>query len=455
MPLNFKSPAFIGHVGGLDNPPVPIQIAILGGLSESVVAVLNQNQTNLNDFANAVFSESNGGLIVGWSVTKIKLRIAGSDNTAYVVLDNSDGSILAQVNIGGTTSQFYTLSSPILITSGLTLNIGVKGGGGAARPFGFLSAGGGSRIERDTSNSDAYPTITSPVIGDFLTCTGCSIGWEIEMEPPAFLEATGGNITEDGDFKIHTFNSSGNFDVTQVGLDDKVEYLVIAGGGSGSDNTGGGGAGGRLTNGTEDFAVTVQDYTITVGAGGAPTNSNGSNSIFDIIEADGGGFGGTGNGDNANDGGSGGGGGYHTSSVVRFQGGISITPPSGQGFAGGEGFANGGSTGAFGGGGGGGSSEVGEGTPIISVAGDGGDGLDSSITGSAVKKAGGGGSGIINFGSPTAGVGGAGGGGDGKIGTGLTGNNGTANTGGGGGSVFLGTGGAGGSGIVQIRYRFK
>ena len=33
----------------------------------------------------------------------------------------------------------------------------------------------------------------------------------------AFTAATGGTITTDGDFKVHTFNSSGTFQVTAVG----------------------------------------------------------------------------------------------------------------------------------------------------------------------------------------------------------------------------------------------
>ena len=43
--------------------------------------------------------------------------------------------------------------------------------------------------------------------------------------------ATGGTITYDGDYKIHTFTSSGNFVVTS---DGDVNVLVIAGGGGGS-----------------------------------------------------------------------------------------------------------------------------------------------------------------------------------------------------------------------------
>ena len=59
----------------------------------------------------------------------------------------------------------------------------------------------------------------------------------------AFPSATGGTITTDGDYKIHTFNSSGSFAVT-VGTNANVEYLVIAGGGAGGSGGGGSGAGG-------------------------------------------------------------------------------------------------------------------------------------------------------------------------------------------------------------------
>jgi len=101
-----------------------------------------------------------------------------------------------------------------------------------------------------------------------------------------FTEATGGTVTTSGDYKIHTFNSSGTFSVTQVGSSASVDYLVIAGGGGGGPGHsadyrqgGGGGAGGYLTS---TFSALVGDYTITVGAGGAQTN-NGSNAS--IIKA--------------------------------------------------------------------------------------------------------------------------------------------------------------------------
>ena len=50
-----------------------------------------------------------------------------------------------------------------------------------------------------------------------------------------FVAATGGTITTCGDFKVHTFTSSGCFQVTSAGQPSgstKVDYLVVALGGS-------------------------------------------------------------------------------------------------------------------------------------------------------------------------------------------------------------------------------
>lgn len=57
--------------------------------------------------------------------------------------------------------------------------------------------------------------------------------------PTTYTAATGGSVTTDGDYKVHTFNSSGTFTVSEVGTNNTVEYLIIAGGG-GSGFGGGG-----------------------------------------------------------------------------------------------------------------------------------------------------------------------------------------------------------------------
>ena len=55
------------------------------------------------------------------------------------------------------------------------------------------------------------------------------------------VEATGGNtITDNGDFKVHTFTSPGQITFSKIPATASVEYLLVAGGGGGS---GGGGRG--------------------------------------------------------------------------------------------------------------------------------------------------------------------------------------------------------------------
>jgi len=154
-----------------------------------------------------------------------------------------------------------------------------------------------------------------------------------------FIRATGGTVTTDGDYKVHTFTTSGTLTL-DVGTDatygDIVEYLVIAGGaGGGGELGGGGGAGGYLTG--TSFNVTTQAYSITVGAGGAGSGgydspdigASGSSSVFSTITTTGGGGGG-GSAENGASGGSGGG-----QWVGGSSGGGAGT--SGQGNAGGQG----------------------------------------------------------------------------------------------------------------------
>ena len=274
-------------------------------------------------------------------------------------------------------------------------------------------------------------------------------GFHLNFAGGGLISATGGTITTDGDFKVHSFTSNGTFTPTITGhTESDVEYLVIAGGGGGGAKGGGGGAGGFRT-GFEGI-TSGTGYGITVGAGGAGGTGlsvrgvNGANSVFDSVTSVGGGGGGSDAGvyRNGSDGGSGGGvaGGGYGDTVA----GGSAT--SGQGFDGGNHITSS----PYNGGGGGGAGAVG------ATNGNGGAGLASSITGSSVTRAGGGGGGGDVSGS--AGAAGAGGGGAGA-GASDTPAAGTVNTGGGGGAGGNGgghvDGAAGGSGIVIIRYRFQ
>jgi len=300
-----------------------------------------------------------------------------------------------------------------------------------------------------------------------------------DLPRPTFLTATGGTITEDGDYKVHTFTGPGTFTVSEVSdtpASNEVSYIVVAGGGGGGKGGGGGGAGGFRESkagndcysaspleGATNITVTAQGYPITVGGGGdgqtsspASRGASGNNSVFSTVTSAGGG--GAGSHDNVagKTGGSGGGNGNGSAASgesAKAGNTPPVSPPQGQ--PGGPTNSPNGPP-AFGGSGGGGATAAGgAGTP--SAGGAGGAGATTSINGSPVTRSGGGGGSV--FGGCGQGAGGSGGGGAGGPGNSPgAGTAGTANTGGGGGgggNGSCGNGANGGSGVVIIRYKFQ
>ena len=267
------------------------------------------------------------------------------------------------------------------------------------------------------------------------------------------VEATGGTITYDGLYTIHTFTSSGTFTPKHSG---NVSALLVAGGGGGGSSYGGGGGGGGIVQ-ASSIAVTPQAYTVTIGDGGtggvfdgARVGSNGGNSTFGGQTATGGGGGGCGNPQSNADGGQNGGSGGGEGGWIPSTN--STNPPNSsgsQGYGGGAGAGTG--TKAGGGGGGGGGTGASGGA---SSAGNGGVGLISTISGTSTYYSGGGGGGADS--GLTLGSGGSGGGGNGGSATwpsAVAGSAGTANTGGGGGAGSqIANGGLGGKGIVIVKY---
>jgi hypothetical protein len=291
------------------------------------------------------------------------------------------------------------------------------------------------------------------------------------MGGSADLLPTGGTVTELGGYRIHTFTSSGAFNVKGA---MNVDVLVVAGGGAGgmyysTNANGGGGGGGVIVQ--AGYAVTPGPITVTVGVGGggvmnsgnsANSNrvgANGQNSVFGTLVAIGGGGGGASNIGAGQNGGSGGGGAYYNSAYgVSTQAG---------GFGNHGGLGN--QTWTGGGGGGAGSAGI-----DGNVTGNGGAGIANAFSGTTQYYGGGGGGGGNS--SERAGDGMDGGG----RGCGTTTyysynlyiketnpntrGSGTANaipnTGGGGGggsywssnAMYYDGSGSGGSGIVIVRY---
>jgi hypothetical protein len=234
---------------------------------------------------------------------------------------------------------------------------------------------------------------------------------------------SGGTVTTDSTYIIHTFTSSGTFTCSaQV----YVDILIVGGGGSGGGGKNsiahaGGGGGGGVLSGSMD--VSDGSHTVIVGTGGPGgegqmnQGANGNDSSFDSYVAYGGGGGGgasnSGSAKNGLPGGSGGGGGGQTYGAYGSSTQTSQSPMTGYGNIGHAGQGN------DAGGGGGGAGGAGG---VYS----GGTGLSSSISGSSITYAAGG--------------------------TSNSGSTGTNGRGSGGGGLASGSGSSGGSGVVIIRY---
>lgn len=316
-----------------------------------------------------------------------------------------------------------------------------------------------------------FKTLTAftAVIGS-LFARGASFEVASQADIEKYAAATGGDEVRkidngDGtvDF-IHIFTntaSTANFTVPAMNAirAGSGRILVVGGGAGGSGDCGGGGGAGGLIY---KDALNLASGTVTVGAGGAQSDSgatgnNGLNTVLTLgsttYTALGGGTSGKWGAYAGVDGGSGGG--SSSGDSTQNTPGQGLQPSSASG-----GFGNSGGRGGpndmGGGGGGAGSAGV---DATGEVAGDGGAGLEYDISGEMAFYAAGGGGAATH--GRTLGKGGSGIGGDGLNNKGAdpagAGKAGTGSGGGGGGGGGSGTsiGGAGGSGVVIIRYAVK
>lgn len=304
------------------------------------------------------------------------------------------------------------------------------------------------------SNTAAISGLTlTPNSGSFVANSTFSLYGlaQVGTTPAIAPKADGGNVIgTDGTYWYHAFLSNGTF-TPQVGL--TCDFTIVGGGGGGGRLGGGGGAGGfrRLTS----QPLSVGNYPVTIGAGGAAgTAASGQNNGFIGVAS-------SINGNSSNPGG--GGGGYNSIAPAGTygSGGGGGYSDSGSSYAGATGTAGQGNTGGtaganfFAGAGGGGAGANGS-NSALRAGGNGGTGITLgtdyiNATGLGVSgfvAGGGGGSGQTTGGTGT------GGGGNGA--NNANGTAGTVNTGGGGGGGYSSGGAfdgfAGGSGLVIIRY---
>ena len=410
----------------------------------------------------------------------------------------------------GPVHSVISVKGTIINSIATTITIEIGGKFASSVDVKYLTAGG-TVIATDTGRTVTNGTLTSAVpsavysgysAGNIISIkiVSDSVDSANSVEKTVITAPTGGTITTSGDYRIHTFNASGNFVVADNTLLKNVEYLVIAGGGGGGyhtangyyyDSVGGGGAGGyrcsvpgETSGGGVDAEapityLTSGTYECQVGAGGAAGQSSGQGGAAGTHSIFGGSsletydvtnnqarhsffYGASDRAQNPIQSSTG------SLPIMAHGGGGSVTvawnPP--QGYRGGNGGSGGGSgtssgiqtlhgvnlarqgyvsgtlndtqCGSPGGGAGGAGTNIDSSNRGTASAYNGGAGLTSSITGSPVARGGGGAvGGTASTGHQTTGGTGTAGGGDGgDYNGGANGSNGAANTG----------GGAGGSG---------
>ena len=145
---------------------------------------------------------------------------------------------------------------------------------------------------RSTGTNPTTPQADGHLLEYFRSNFGAGGGASNITADPSGLTASGGIVgaydVSGTIYAYHVFNNSGTFNVTDVGnLPANVEYLVVGGGGGGGINVGGGGgAGGLVTNlaghplsNGSTYAVSATGgpggdgvYPVTIGSGGSGGN---------------------------------------------------------------------------------------------------------------------------------------------------------------------------------------
>lgn len=155
----------------------------------------------------------------------------------------------------------------------------------------------------------------------------------------AFIAATGGSVTISGNYRYHTFNGSGTFEVTAAPAGKFIDILLVGGGGRGKYENGTGGGGGVVIK--EGQSISVGDYSIVIGGIDANAFGDGGNTSGFGFLALGGGAGATSSSNpdiiTGRSGGNGGGGGVRLGGAsgvdapISYPGGSGLQPTSSSG----------------------------------------------------------------------------------------------------------------------------
>src|SRR6056300_509403 len=287
--------------------------------NQELAGSLSEDKIATGTIANASLSNSS------ITINGTSISLGGSSSVGVDVnwqsVVTADGSTATTASAGNgyfvdTTSGAITVTLPASATLGD--QIAIKDYAGTFASNNLTIGRNGHNIQGDANNS----LISTNRASLLLVYVDSTKGWIYAEESnvasllkATFTSATGGTVTESGDYKIHTFTGDGCFVVSTLGNSptvptggpSNVDYLVVARGGGGANSSpvnragGGGGAGGLRTSfpsagcNAGAFPISATTYPVTVGGGGsggvgpytnpAPSRlaTSGNDSIFSSI----------------------------------------------------------------------------------------------------------------------------------------------------------------------------
>jgi hypothetical protein len=232
----------------------------------TAISASNTLTLNANPFSNIILNANEAVLNGNVNMcNKILFNVSNVQGNSNLVLSSTTGGNIVLSNIGFLNMSGFSISN-INTLAGCNVTVTTTGN------LTLASSTGGSVVCSNNlnmnSNSISNVSNITGIAGGTLNISNTD--HFITLPAPGITYATGGTITQAGGRTIHTFTTSGTFDLlVSVGL---VEVMGIGGGGGGGGLSGGGGGAGNLV--VVESTLAVDDYTITVGGGGAGGTSS-------------------------------------------------------------------------------------------------------------------------------------------------------------------------------------
>src|SRR5210317_2174480 len=188
-------------------------------LQDNVVtsAKLGDGEVTNAKLANTTVTLAGQSITLGASTTLANKFV---DWQSVITADGSTGTTAVAGNgyFIDTTSATHTLTLPASATIGDF--IAIKDYAGTFATNNLTIARNGHNIQ-GVANDSLITTNRASLVLVYVDSTKGWLYWEehnvADLQGPTFITATGGTITESGDFKIHSFTGDGCFSVSQIG----------------------------------------------------------------------------------------------------------------------------------------------------------------------------------------------------------------------------------------------